>query len=223
MFKFVPDHIPEDVAHDIKTIKEELANMISHGLGIFIFLLLSPLLLYSAFNTGNFWYLTGCAIFCTTLLMVYISSTLYHSMYNDSRRKKMRILDHISIYFLIAGSYTPFIFTHFKDYRGWTILGVLWIMTLLGSIFKLFFTHKYRILSTVAYVVMGWMALFIFKPLMLAVSPTCFQWIVIGGAFYTIGVIFYLWERLYHNHFIWHLFVLGGSVSHFLAVYFCVR
>ncbi len=222
MFKFIPNHIPEDVAHDIKTIREELANMLSHGLGIFVFLLLSPLLLYSAYFKYNYWYFTGCVIFCVSLLMVYTSSTLYHSMYTDGIRKKMRILDHISIYFLIAGSYTPFIFTHFKDFRGWTILGILWTMTLLGSVFKYFFTHKYKLLSTLVYVVMGWMALFIMKPLMQSVSSTCFQWIVVGGAFYTIGVIFYLWERLYHNHFIWHLFVLGGSISHFLAVYFCL-
>lgn len=223
MFKFIPDQVPDDVAHDIKTIKEELANMLSHGLGIFIFLLLSPLLIYSAYKSGNNWYFIGCMIFCFSLLLVYTSSTLYHSMYKDTLRKKMRIFDHISIYFLIAGSYTPFIFTHFKDSRGWTILGTLWVMTLVGSIFKLFFTHKFRLLSTLAYVVMGWMALFIIQPLMESVSPMCFTWIVIGGVCYTVGVLFYLWEKLYHNHFIWHLFVLGGSVSHFVAVFLCVK
>ncbi len=223
MLKFIPKNIPEDVAYDIKTRREELANMLSHGIGIVVFLLMSPLLLYSAYWTNNDWYFSGCIVFCISLLMVYTSSTLYHSMYKHDLRRKMRIFDHISIYFLIAGSYTPFIFTHFKDTKGWTILGILWTMTILGSIFKLFFTHKYRLLSTLAYVVMGWMALFILQPLIQTVPPHCFMWIAIGGACYTLGVVFYLWEKLYHNHLIWHLFVLAGSVSHFFAVYFCLQ
>ena len=222
MFRFVPKELPAEVAHDVKSIREEVANMISHGAGVVLFLILSPFLIFWAYKTGNGWYLSGSVVFILSLLMVYSSSTLYHSVYKDDLRKKMRIFDHISIYFLIAGSYTPFIFTHFKDTKGWTILAILWTMTIVGSIFKLFYTHKFKVISTIAYVVMGWMALAIIQPLFETLPTVSFTWIVIGGLSYTIGVIFYLWEKLYHNHFIWHLAVLGGSVSHFLAVYYCV-
>lgn len=222
MIKKPPKTLPIEMEYDIKSIQEEHYNMISHGVGILGFLILSPFLIVYAFSTGNGWYLIGSIIYCISLLMVYTSSTLYHSVYTDPLRKRLRILDHISIYFLIAGSYTPFIFTHFRDPRGWTILVILWGMTLLGSILKLYFTHKYKIVSTVAYIVMGWMAIFIIEPLMITVSSDCFMWIGIGGAFYTTGVIFYLWESLYQNHFIWHLFVLGGSISHFIAIYLII-
>ncbi len=220
MFKHIPTTLPPELEYDIKSIKEENYNMVSHGLGVLLFIGLTPFILHRAYVSENTWYLWGCVIYSITLIMVYTSSTLYHSIYNDTLRQKMRIFDHISIYFLIAGSYTPFIFTHFKDTRGWIILGILWGMTILGSIFKLFFTHKFKLISTLAYIIMGWMAIFIMEPLLSTVSVRCFMWIAIGGAFYTTGVIFYLWEKLYQNHFIWHLFVLGGSISHFIAIWF---
>ena len=222
MFKFIPKQLPEELEYDIKSIREEMANMYSHGAGLIIFLAMSPFLLHTAYVSGNHWFLIGAAIFCISLVMLYAASTLYHSAYSDALRKKMRIFDHISIYFLIAGSYTPFIFTYFKDTKGWAILITLWGMTFIGTIFKLFYTHKFKVISTVAYMAMGWMVVLIIKPLMETLPSISFAWIAIGGACYTIGVIFYLWEKLYHNHFIWHLFVLAGSISHFMAVYYCL-
>jgi hemolysin III len=222
MFKLFPEHLPEELEYDIKTLKEEVANMYSHGAGLVIFVAMTPFLVYTAYRSGNHWFLWGAVIFCASLVMLYTASTLYHCAYGVRLRQQMRIFDHISIYFLIAGSYTPFIFTHFKDGRGWAILTTLWAMTLVGTVFKLFYTHKFKVVSTIAYMVMGWMVVLIIKPLVETVPTICFTWIAIGGACYTIGVIFYLWEKLYHNHLIWHLFVLAGSLSHFVAVWYCL-
>ncbi len=222
MFKFIPKEVPAEVASDIKTIKEEIANMVSHGFGAILFLVLSPLLLVSAKNASSLYYFWGCVVFCASLLMVYVASTLYHSVYNEKLRHRLRIFDHISIYFIISGSYTPFILTYFRDQRGLTILTVLYAMTIIGSILKLYFTHKFQIASTIVYIIMGYLALLIWEPLKTTITPLSFQLIILGGVSYTVGVVFYLWEKLYHNHLIWHIFVLGGSVAHFFAVYYLV-
>lgn len=219
MLKIKPTHIPLEIASDVKTLKEELANMYTHGAGIILFLILAPFLLFKANQLVDNYYLIGCSIFSISLLMVYTSSTLYHAAYSIKLRKRLRIIDHVCIYFLIAGSYTPFLLTHFRDETGRNILIGLWTTVLIGSIFKLFFTHRFKIVSTLAYVGMGWTALLIINPLYERVSTPCIVLIGVGGAMYTIGVIFYLWDKLYHNHLIWHLFVLAGSIAHFGAVW----
>jgi len=196
--------------------------MLSHGFGVVLFLVGGPVLIYYVWAAGHDWLLYGTIIFWISLVMLYSASTLYHSSYEAERRRRFRIMDHISIYFLIAGSYTPFIFHYFRDKRGWAILGTLWVMTVLGSIFKLYFTHKYKKASTLVYVIMGWLAILIINPILETLPANAVACILIGGASYTIGVVFYLWNNLFMNHFIWHLFVLGGSISHFLAVYYCV-
>ena len=220
--KIVPRELPAEVENDIKSIPEEIANMLSHASGFLFFLISSPFLIYLAHKTGNYYYFVGTILFSITLLMVYASSTLYHSVYQKRLRHRFRVFDHISIYFLIAGSYTPFLLTHFQDTRGWTILIVQWSMVFIGSIFKIFFTHRFKIVSTLVYLIMGWLALFIIKPMIETLPMTSVIWIAMGGFFYTVGVVFYLWEKLRHNHLIWHLFVLAGSVSHFLAVGYCI-
>lgn len=214
--------IPANLVNEIKSVEEEWADMVSHGVGIIIFAIAGPVLIYRSWTAGHSWLFYGSIIFWITLLMVYTSSTLYHSSYNLKQRRRYRTLDHICIYFLIAGSYTPIILYYFRDTRGWLILGTLWGMTLLGSIFKLFYTHKFKKLSTAVYLLMGWLAILIINPILETLPVDAITCIVIGGASYTIGVVFYLWSKLYMNHFIWHLFVLGGSMSHFLAVYFCI-
>lgn len=194
--------------------------MISHGLGLFGFILSVPMLLIRASTIHNTWYFTGSLIFGLSLLMVYTSSTLYHSYYKAFVRKRLRVFDHISIYFLITGSFTPFILVHLQTSRGWLIFGILWSMVLIGGVFKFFFAHKYNLIATLAYVGMGCMAFFIINPLFAALSSRSASWLTIGGLSYLIGVVFYLWKKLKYSHFIWHLFVLFGSVSHFLAVWY---
>lgn len=215
----IPKTIPENLSFDIKSIHEELANQISHGIGLLLAFFGSIYLLFLAANSTIKYAFVACAVYCFSLVMVYTSSTLYHSAYRLSVRRRLRIFDHISIYFLIAGSYTPAILMYLRTDKGWTVFGILWTMVVIGSIFKLFFTHKFKVISTIAYAVMGWMAIFIYQPLTLVIPLDAMLWIKVGGAFYTSGIVFYLWKSLKQNHFIWHLFVLAGSIAHFVSVY----
>lgn len=218
----VPSYIPESVKYDIKSIKEEVANMISHGVGLLFAFIASPFLIFQAIASGKIAYIIGISVFSFSFILVYFSSTLYHSSYSYSVRKFFRTMDHISIYFMIAGSYTPFILMHVQTKVGWTIFFIAWGMTAVGTVFKIFFTHKFKLVSTIAYLALGWMAVFLVKPLMAALPPESLAWLIAGGLSYTLGTIFYLWQNLKYNHFIWHLFVLGGSVSHFIAVAYAI-
>ena len=216
----IPKEVPEELKPLIKSIPEEIANMVSHGLGILFFLVSIPLLLLRVQNDG--WLLLGSAIFSVSLLMVYFSSTIYHSVYKLYLKRRLRVFDHISIYFLIAGSFTPFILAHIQTTLGWSLLGIIWLMVLIGGVFKYFFTHRFNVVSTLAYVGMGGMAVFIITPLRENLSDQSLLWLATGGISYLIGVPFYLWKGLKFNHLIWHIFVLGGSISHFMAVWFLV-
>lgn len=219
----IPQSVPHNLSFDIKSIHEEVANMISHGIGLVIMLLGSPFLLYKAYYSDLKYAFVSTLIYCLSSIMVYTSSTLYHSAYKLSLRRNMRIFDHISIYFLIAGSYTPFILIYLRTDKGYLVLGILWAMTLAGSIFKLFFTHRYKVLSTLAYIAMGWLALFIYKPLSIMIPLDSMLYIKVSGAFYMSGTVFYLWKALKQNHFIWHLFVLAGGLAQYLAVYYLIK
>jgi len=221
MFEFTTKEIPEHLKVDIKSIPEERANMISHGIGLFLFMVGIPFLIHHTFDTGNFEYVLGTILYAVSLIMVYTSSTLYHSSYDVKTRRRLRIFDHVSIYFLIAGSYSPFLLTHIRTAAGRTIFITLWSMVAIGSVVKLMFVHKFKFISTMAYLVMGWLALFIIKPLYIHLPRESFYWIVTGGLLYTAGSYFYLKTRMKYNHFVWHLFVLGGSIAHFVAVCYC--
>lgn len=216
----LPEGVPEELKPLIKSIPEEIANMVSHGLGALFFVVGVPLLLFQV--KDNFWLLLGCVIFGISLLMVYFSSTIYHSVYRLFLKRRLRVFDHISIYFLIAGSFTPFILVHIQTTLGWTILGVIWLMVLIGGVFKYFYTHRFNVISTLAYVGMGCMALFLITPLSENLPEKSLSWLAAGGVSYLLGVPFYLWKKLKFNHLIWHVFVLGGSVSHYLAVWFLI-
>lgn len=220
LFRFVPALIPEDLKYAIKSREEEIANMVSHGIGFIIFTFSCPALIYKTFSIKTDGYFISSLIFSISLLMVYTSSTIYHSVYKVKLRRKLRVFDHISIYFLIAGSFTPFVMVSLKSQLGFIVLGVLWTMVLVGTIFKLFFTHRFNLISTIAYVGMGAMALFVISPLSEVLLPLSFNLLILGLASYLIGVPFYLWKTLYFNHFIWHIFVLIGSLCHFAAIYF---
>jgi hemolysin III len=209
----IPKDVPSELRTQIKTIPEEVANMLSHGVGLVFFLIAVPLLWLRL----EFSY--GAIAFGLTLLMVYFSSTLYHSVYKPVLKRRLRVVDHISIYFLIAGSFTPFILTHLQTTPGWWVLGVLWVMVLIGSVFKYFFTHRFNAVATFAYVGMAGMVLFVIAPLSRNLPDVSLNWLIAGGVAYLAGVPFYLWKSLYMNHLIWHIFVLAGSISHYLAVW----
>ncbi|MFT5885716.1 MAG: hemolysin III [Arcticibacterium sp.] len=217
LFARIPEKVPENLKSLIKSIPEEIANMVSHAVGLLCFLIALPLLIQRV--QGSDRALIGCIIFGISLFMVYCSSTIYHSVYKLEIKRKLRFFDHMAIYFLIAGSFTPFILIHLRTTLGYTVLFALWLMVLIGSVFKYFFTHKFNVVSTLAYVSMGAMAFFIIKPLSVQIEASSLNWLAVGGASYLIGVIFYLRKTLYMNHFIWHIFVLAGSLSHFIAIW----
>ncbi|MCB0836049.1 MAG: hemolysin III family protein [Bacteroidetes bacterium] len=203
---------------DYPSIKEEIANSITHGFGVLLSFIGIPIMVSYAVFKGTPQHVWAVSIFSATLLMLYIFSTVYHSIQQPSAKRVLRIFDHISIYFLIAGSYTPFILFFMNRTSGYVFLGLIWAIALAGTIFKVFFTGKFNLISTILYVAMGWMVLFIAKPIFSAMSFEGILWLAIGGGAYTLGVVFYLWKNLRYNHAIWHVFVLTGSISHYISV-----
>lgn len=204
-------------------LKEELANSLTHGLGVLLAMVGIPIIVSLAAQQGVALHLWGVSIFGISMLMLYLSSTLYHSIQDPLVKPVLRIMDHIGIYFLIAGTYTPFIFFFLKDSTGYLFLGLLWTCALIGSILKIFFTGRFNILSTLIYLMMGWTIVFIARPIFSMMSYEAILWIAIGGASYTLGIIFYLWHKLRYHHAIWHIFVLGGTASHYIAILYSLN
>ena len=201
---------------------EERANIISHALGFILSIVALLLLLRHATLHGNMWHVVTFSIFGASLIFLYAASTLYHSATKPELRRRLRIIDHASIYVLIAGTYTPFALVTLKGPVGWMIFGVSWGLALSGMILKLFYTGKYHLASTLMYVFMGWIIIFAIKPLIENLSYGGLFWLCAGGAAYTLGAIIYSIKKIQFNHAIFHMFVLLGSFSHFVSVYFYV-
>ncbi len=200
--------------------KEELMNSLTHGLGFLLSVAALLTLVVLAYENGNAWHITSLSVYGASLTLLYGASTLYHSVKPGKAKYYFRIFDHAAIYVLIAGSYTPFALITLKDHGGIPLFFILWGITVVGIIFKVFFVGKYNLVSTILYLAMGWMAIFVYEPL-LHNLPSHGLWLLVGGGLsYTFGVVFYLWDRLPFNHSIWHVFVMGGSFMHFLAVYY---
>lgn len=199
--------------------KEELLNVVTHavGLALSIFGLVLLLLKALKFNDGKI--LLSFVIFGASLILLYAASTLYHSTRNLRRRFTFKIFDHIAIFILIAGTYTPFALVTLEGRTGWIILAVVWGIALLGTILKLFFTGRFKILSTLLYVGMGWVIVFAIEPLNENLSLEGLWWLMGGGLAYTIGAVLYSISRIKFNHAIFHFFVLLGSFCHFMAIY----
>ncbi len=201
---------------------EEKTNIISHAIGLVLSIVALVLMLVRASQNGDVWYVVSAGIFGASLIALYAASTLYHSAKNPVRRVRLRIIDHATIYTLIAGTYTPFTLITLDGYAGWTIFGVSWGMAVSGVVLKLFFTGKYNVLSTLMYVFMGWIIIFAIKPLVNSLSAAGLYWLVAGGVAYTTGAVIYSIKKIKFNHAIFHLFVLLGSFCHFVSVYFYV-
>ena len=202
--------------------KEEKLNVITHGLGLLLSIAALVLLVIYASKYGTVWHITSFAIFGASLIVLYAASTLYHYAKNPSLRFKLNILDHSAIYVLIAGTYTPFCLVVLKGWVGWTIFGVSWGLALIGIIFKIFYIGKYDRISTIAYVLMGWVIIFAIKPLINEFPVKGLIWLLAGGLAYSIGAILYSRKSIRYNHAIFHVFVLIGSFCHFMAVFFYV-
>jgi len=205
-----------------QTHGEEIFNSITHGIGIAFSI--AALVLMIVFSTiyGTTCHIVSCSIYGFSLFFLYLMSTLYHSFRDIKVKRVFRILDHVAIYLLIAGSYTPYMLISLKGTWGWTIFSIVWALAIIGIASKPFLVGKYEVLSTIMYVLMGWVAMVAFVPLINSLSWSGFAWLLGGGLAYTLGSVFFLWDRLPFNHGIWHLFVLAGSVLHFLGIMFYV-
>lgn len=201
-----------------QSLSEEIANTITHGIGLLLSISGLVLLVVFASIHGTAWHIVSFSIFGTGMIMVYTSSTLFHAIRDIKIKSTLNIVDHSSVFILIAATYTPFTLVSIRGPWGWSIFGVIWTAAITGIILKFFFIGKNRKLSALLYVAMGWMMLIAIKPLYNSL-PTPGFWLLLSGCFtYSIGVIFYLWRKLPFGHSIWHLFVLGGTICHFFAV-----
>ncbi len=202
--------------------KEEKINFISHAIG-FIFSIIAMILLVMRANLhGTLWHIVSFAIFGASLITLYAASTFYHSAQKPETRKRLKIYDHASIYVLIAGTYTPYTLVTLKGVTGWVIFGISFGLALTGIILKLFFTGKYELISTIMYILTGWVIVFAIKPLIHNLPSKGLFWLFMGGISYTIGAIFYSINKINLNHAIFHVLVLIGSFCHFMSVYFYV-
>ena len=201
---------------------EEKINIISHAIGFILSMVALVLLVRHATRHGDVWHIVSFSIFGASLIILYAASSFYHSAKKSELRSRLNIIDHASIYVLIAGTYTPFTLVTLKGTIGWVIFGISWGLALTGIILKLFFTGKYNLMSTIMYVLMGWVIVFAIKPLMNNLPLEGLRWLVAGGISYTIGAILYGIKKIKFNHAIFHMFVLMGSFCHFMSVYFYV-
>lgn len=204
------------------TIGEEVAHSVTHGIGLVAAVAGLAVLVVLAAGTRDPWRITACAIYASTLVLLYGASTLYHALSRTRARAVFRVLDHSAIFLLIAGTYTPFALVSLRGPWGWTLLAIVWGLAVTGVVAKAVFGARWPILSTVLYIGMGWVVLIAVKPLVAHVPPGGIAWLVAGGVAYTGGVVFYAWTRLRYSHAIWHVCVLAGSVCHYVAVVFYV-
>ena len=204
------------------SLLEEILNSVTHGAGVLFSIAGLVLLIVLSSIYGQTTHIVSCTIYGITLVLLYTASTLYHGFQKPDIKYVFKIIDHSCIYILIAGTYTPFMLVTVRGTLGWTIFGIVWGLTILGIVFKAFFINRFRIVSTIAYILMGWLVILAIKPLFQALPGGGIFWLVSGGLAYTLGTIFYAWKKLPFNHAIWHLFVLAGSVCHFFAIMFYV-
>lgn len=198
-----------------------LANAITHGVGA-AFALAGAAYVIMASTHGNAWQVIGCSIYGVTLVLVYVCSTLYHSLVRTRARHVFHILDHSSIYLLIAGTYTPFCLVSLRGRLGWTLFAIVWSLAIAGVVFKSLAIGRFEMASAVIYLGMGWLAIFAMRPLLHAVSWHGLLWLGVGGVAYTVGIVFFAFDRVPYFHGIWHVWVLAGSIAHYFAILFYV-
>jgi hemolysin III len=199
---------------------QEIANSITHGIGAVLSIAGLVILLIIAGSKGDVWRIVSFSIYGTTLALLYLASTFYHALSNRRIKYIFQILDHSAIYLLIAGSYTPLTLISLRGPWGWTLFGLVWGIALIGILMKAFFFNKTQIITMILYIIMGWLIVIAIKPLIEAIPRGMLVWIVVGGLSYSLGIIFYLTQKIPYHHTIWHLFVLGGSIAHFLGILF---
>lgn len=199
-------------------LKQELVNSLMHGFGILFGIISIPILITFSVKGENLNGIIGSSIYGFCFLMVFTFSTLYHGFQHEKVKRALKIMDHISIYYLIAGTYTPLILIYNNNSFGITLLCVLWSLTILGTIFKVFYCGRFEIVSTAIYLLMGWSMLAGGNSFFQRMPPAVLQMVIAGGIIYSLGVIFYLWDRYFYSHALWHLFVLVAAICHYIAI-----
>jgi hemolysin III len=199
-------------------IRDEIASALTHGLGACAALAGGAVLITLAALYGDGWQLGASIVFGVSLLLLYLASTLYHAVQHPVVKGRLKVFDHCAIYVLIAGTYTPFTLIGLRGPWGWGLFIAIWSLALSGVVFKLFYTGRFKLLSTIIYIAMGWLVLVAIKPLLESLDAWTLGWLLAGGAFYTLGTYFYHRESIRFSHAIWHLFVIAGSVCHYVAV-----
>ncbi len=197
---------------------EEVANTLTHGFGLLLSVFGLCVLVYLASIYGDIWYIVSAVIYGLSLISLYAASTLYHGATSPELKEKLRLVDHCCIYLLIAGTYTPFTLIALRGSFGNTLFLIVWVFAAVGILFKIFLHNRIPAASVISYLVMGWIAIFAVQPLYNTLGLMPLAWIVAGGLIYTLGTVFYGWESYKHHHAVWHLFVLGGSICHFIAI-----
>lgn len=198
--------------------RHELANSLTHAAGLALAIAGCAVIVTLAAMRGTAWHIVACSVYGATLVCLYAASTMYHSVSSRGVKHVMRVLDHSAIYLLIAGTYTPFMLVNLRGGWGWSLFGIVWALAAAGIVFKVWFVEHFPIASTIVYLAMGWVAIVAVKPLFAAIPMAGIAWLAAGGLLYTAGVGFFAWEKLPYHHAIWHLFVIGGSVCHYIAV-----
>ncbi|MGH8093979.1 MAG: PAQR family membrane homeostasis protein TrhA [Chthoniobacterales bacterium] len=205
-----------------QSLGEELANSISHGVGLIAALIGAPILMFAAWRGGDRFFFIGAGVFSAAMLLVYLGSTLYHAWPRGAVKSVFQVIDHSAIFLLIAGTYTPFTLGPLRGAWGWSILVLVWALAIFGVVLKsVHGTERRKKLSMTLYLGMGWLILIAFRPLILHVPLPSLAWLVAGGVAYTSGVFFFVSQGSRYTHFVWHLFVLLGTACHFLAVFCC--
>ena len=219
-------HLPVQQYEDTdrpQTLGEEIANAISHGVGLLAAMVAAPFLIYAAAQRGELMGIVGASIFAATTILLYLSSTIYHSLPRNGAKRLFQVFDHISIFLLIAGTYTPFTFGVLRGTMGWTVFGLIWGTAIFGIVTKLVPRLRHSKLSLLLYLGMGWMVVLVIRPLWQHLPLTTFLWLIAGGLAYTGGVVFYAADKMRYGHFIWHLFTIAGTACHFVAILLCFQ
>ena len=200
------------------SLREEIANSISHGLGLLLALVALPVLVLAAIEAGNVRFLVGVSVVGGTMVLLYLASTLYHSITHETAKQVFRVFDHTAIFLLIAGSYTPFSLGVLRGPWGWSMLAIVWTLAIIGITLKINRRTRHSRISIVLYVIMGWLAVVAIKPIVMLIPVPGIVLIFAGGLAYTGGLAFFAAQRIRYNHFIWHLCVIAGTTCHFFAV-----
>ncbi len=203
-------------------LSEEIAHSVIHGIGIVLAITALAVLTSYASIFGTARHIVSCSIYGASLIILYSASTLYHSIPNRTAKKVLRIFDHSAIFLLIAGTYTPFLLVSMGGALGWSFFGIIWGLAAVGIVFQFRLIEQHKILVVLLYIVMGWSVITVIKPLISAIPTIGLVFLIVGGLAYTLGTIFYAWNRLPYNHAIWHGFVLAGSIFHFFSVFYSV-